>query len=415
MQTAPALDKRDKRDKRLEATETRHGVVADFLGLERNIVAVAVAIFLMAFGENLWKRFVPKYLEALGAPAVAIGLYGTTRDFLDGVSQYPGGWIADRFGRRRALTLCVSFAVIGYTLYWIATSWVVIFVGLAFVMAWSSMTSPTLFAVVGDALPQERRAIGFTVQSIVKRAPIAVAPAMGGLVIAMYGVRGGVRLSLLLTVVLALLTLVVVSRVQLPTLAEDTPVHLRHIWRAMPPPLRRLLLSDVFIRTCEGLVDVFIVLYATNVIGVTAPQYGMLVAVEMTTASLVYLPAAKVADWIGRKPFVIATFLCFSLFPVAVVLASGFVSLVGAFFIGGLREIGEPARKAMILDCTVPAVRGRTVGLYYLMRSLAIAPAASLGGLLWTLSPHTPFLVAGLIGMVGTLVFAATVGERYAG
>ncbi|MEW6298646.1 MAG: MFS transporter [Thermodesulfobacteriota bacterium] len=133
------------------------------------------------------------------------------------------------------------------------------------------------------------------------------------------------------------------------------------------------------------------------------------------SASLVYLPAAKIADWIGRKPFVITTFLCFSLFPAAVMLSSGVASLVGAFFTGGLREIGEPAWKAMILDCTAPAVRGRTVGLYYLVRSLAIAPAAFLGGLLWTLSPHPPFLAAGLIGLVGTLVFAATVEERYAG
>lgn len=409
MKTAPALDKRS------EATETQHGVVAALFGLERNVAAVAVAIFLMAFGENLWKRFVPKYLEVLGAPVVVIGLYGTTRDFLDGVSQYPGGWIADRFGRRRALTLCVSLAAIGYTLYWIATSWVIVFAGLAFVMAWSSMASPALFAVIGDALPRDRRTLGFTVQSIVKRAPITIAPTLGGLVIATYGVRDGVQIGLLLTLVLSLLTLVAVSRVRLPMLEEDTPTHLRHVWRTMPPPLRRLLVSDIFIRTCEGVVDVFIVLYATNVIGVTAPQYGMLVAVEMATATLVYLPAAKIADWIGRKPFVLATFFCFSLFPVAVVLASDFASLVGAFFIGGLREIGEPARKAMILDYTAPALRGRTVGLYYLVRSLAIAPAASLGGLLWTLSPHTPFLVAGLIGMVGTLVFAATVEERYAG
>lgn len=313
------------------------------------------------------------------------------------------------------MTLFVSLAAIGYTLYWIATSWVVVFVGLAFVMAWSSMASPTLFAVVGDALPQERRAIGFTVQSIVKRVPIAVAPTLGGLVIAAYGVRGGVQIGLLLSIVLAMLTLVTVSRVQLPPLEEHTQTHLRHVWRTMPPLLRRLLFSDIFIRTCESLVEVFIVLYATNVIGMTALQYGMLVAVEMTTASLIYLPAAKIADWIGRKPFVIVTFLCFSLFPVAVVLASGFVSLVGAFLIGGLREIGEPARKAIIVDCAAPALRGRTVGLYYLVRSLAIAPAASLGGLLWTLSPQTPFLVAGLIGMVGTLVFAVTVEERYAG
>ncbi|MEA2204952.1 MAG: hypothetical protein QOE77_1728 [Blastocatellia bacterium] len=58
-----------------------------------------------------------------------------------------------------------------------------------------------------------------------------------------------------------------------------------------------------------------------------------------------------------------------------------------AFIIGGLREIGEPARKAMIVDLAQPEVRARTVGLYYLMRSLAITPAAAIGGLLGRLHP----------------------------
>ena len=61
------------------------------VGLERNIVAISAATFLLSLGENLWKRFLPKYLEALGAPVTAIGLFGTCQDFLDGVYQYPGG------------------------------------------------------------------------------------------------------------------------------------------------------------------------------------------------------------------------------------------------------------------------------------------------------------------------------------
>ena len=72
----------------------RRGLIG-FLALERNIVAVSGAMFLMGLGEKLWKRFLPKYLEALGAPVVAIGLFGTARDFLDGIYQYPGGWVGD--------------------------------------------------------------------------------------------------------------------------------------------------------------------------------------------------------------------------------------------------------------------------------------------------------------------------------
>jgi MFS family permease len=191
--------------------------------------------------------------------------------------------------------------------------------------------------------------------------------------------------------------------------------NIRGVWRSFHSALKRLLVSDIIIRTCEGMAEIFIILYVTNVTGVSLPQYGALFAVQMVTAILVYIPAAKVADRVGRKPFVIATFVCFALFPVAVVLAGSFATLVFAFIIGGLREIGEPSRKAMIVDFAEPHLRARTVGLYYLVRSLTITPAAAIGGLLWKVEPQAPFITAGIIGIIGTIVFAATVEERYAG
>jgi MFS family permease len=384
-----------------------------FLGLERNTGAVALAVFTMALGEHLWRRFLPKYLEALGAPLVAIGVYGSTQDLLDGLYQYPGGWLADRYGRRRALLLFICLAVIGYGVITVAPAWPVVLLGMMFMMAWSSMASPTLFAVVGDALPPERRAMGFSVQSILRRVPIAVAPTLGGLLIASQGILGGVRTGLSLSILLALLTLLIVSQIRLalPPLYE---ANVHGVWRSFPIPLRRLLLSDIFIRTCEGMVDVFLVLYALNVVGITAPQFGLLIGVQMTTSILCYLPAARLADRVGRKPLVIATFIAFSLFPVAVILAHTFAGLVLAFVIGGLREIGEPARKALILDLVPDGARARGVGLYYLVRSLAIAPAAVTGGLLWKVAPQVPFVLAGAIGLMGTAVFAVTVEERYA-
>jgi MFS family permease len=134
----------------------------------------------------------------------------------------------------------------------------------------------------------------------------------------------------------------------------------------------------------------------------------------MVTSILVYIPAGKIADRIGRKPFVIATFLSFALFPIAIIAASNFALIVLAFVVGGLREIGEPARKAMIVDFANEDVRARSVGLYYLVRSLSITPAAAIGGLLWKITPQVPFITAGIIGILGTFVFAATVEERYA-
>jgi MFS family permease len=87
--------------------------VMQFFGLTPEIVAVSVAMFMMGLGENLWRRFLPKHLESLGALVTAIGLFGSTEDFLHGAYRYPGGWVADRHGRRTALLFFVSFAAIG--------------------------------------------------------------------------------------------------------------------------------------------------------------------------------------------------------------------------------------------------------------------------------------------------------------
>lgn len=370
---------------------------------------MSVVTFLLGCGENLWRRFLPKYLQSLGAPILAIGLFGSAEDFLDGAFQYPGGWIADHYGRRRALLLFISLAGVGYAVFFAMSAWPYAFLGLTLIMAWDAMASPALFAIVGDALPKDKRTMGFTVQSVLRRVPIVIAPTIGGLALASYGIRGGVRLGLIVSMVIAVPTLLVAGRVRIPMVPDAARVTIRHVWESFPLALRWLLVSDIFIRTCEAMVDVFLVLYAVNVIGVSAPRFGVLIAVQALSAILVYLPAASIARRTGKKPFVIATFVAFAVFPVAVVSATSFAWLMAAFVLGGLREVGEPARKAMIIDLAQPSMRARVVGLYYLGRSLAIAPAAFVGGLLWKISPAIPFYVAGGVGVVGVVTFVLTV------
>ena len=390
---------------------SRRARLAGFFGLERNIVAVSSAMFLLALGENLWRRFLPRYLQSFGAPITAIGLFGTVEDLLDGVYQYPGGWIADRFGRRRALVLFTGLAAIGYAVFLQMSAWWMAFAGLALVMAWDAMASPTLFAVVGDSLPSSMRTMGFTVQSVLRRVPIMIAPVIGGAIVASRGIVDGVRIGLAVSILLAGATIVVAMRVRIPVIPDEAPIGFAGVWKRMPGSLRWLLASDIFIRTCEGMVDVFLVIYALNVIRVTTLDFGVAVAVQSASAILVYVPAARIARRIGKKPFVAATFIMFSLFPLTVVWATSFAWLLLAFVVGGLREIGEPARKAMIIDLAEPALRARVVGMYYLCRSVAIAPAAFIGGLLWRVSPSIPFYVAAAIGSIGVVVFWLTVEE----
>src|SRR5437870_2268076 len=387
--------------------------VVDYLSLERNVAIASAAVFLLGFGEELWKKFLPKYLEALGASTPIIGLFGTAEDFFDAIYQYPGGWSADHLSRQRAFLIFIALSSAGYLVYLFSLWWPLLFVALALVMAWQSMASPAIFAVIGDSLPRERRAMGFTLQSILKRLPIVIAPVLGGVLIGALGILKGVHLGLLITLVMAVITILLVLKINI-TVGAPEVTNMRGVWRSFHSALKRLLISDIIIRTCEGMTGVLTILYVTNVAGFSVARYGTLIAIQMATSILVYIPAGKIADRVGRKPFVIATFLSFALFPLALILATNFLFLTGAFIIGGLREIGEPSRKAMIVDFARDDLRARSVGLYYLVRSLSITPAAAIGGLLWKLSPQTRLSFAAAIGIIGTIVFAATVEEKYA-
>src|SRR4029079_7387650 len=190
-------------------------------------------------------------------------------------------------------------------------------------MAWQSMASPAIFAVIGDSLPPERRAMGFTLQSILKRVPIVVAPIIGGALIASQGVVKGVHIGLLITLALAAVTLLLVMRVNIAVKAADT-TNIAGVWRSFHAALKRLLISDVIIRMCEGMTGVFTILYVTNVQGFSTARFGTLIAIQMIVSILVYIPAGRIAGRIGRKPFVIITFVCFALYPLAIIFASSF-------------------------------------------------------------------------------------------
>jgi MFS family permease len=387
-------------------------VIVDVFGLRRNIVVLSLAIFGVGLGEELWARFLPKYLEALGGSVLAIGAFGTLQDLLEGLYPYPGGVLADRWGRKRALVTFNGLALVGYGLYLVSPHWLFVFVGLAFTMAWSSLALPATFAVIAESLPPERRAMGFTVQSILKRVPIVLAPPLGGLLIGSVGLVAGVRAGLATTLVLGLFSLLAQHRfyAEPPLVARPAPISLMHTLRALPVTLKRLLLAESIVRMGQGLAEIFVVLYVTNVLGLSAATFGTLVALRMATSILAYLPAATLADRHGRTPFVLASFMCYALFPFLLVSAQGPVGLVAAFVCAGLREIGEPARKAMIVDLADVAQRGQMVGVYYFTRGLVVMPASLIGGLLWNLTPQTPFFVAAGICLLGVALMV--IGRR---
>ena len=383
--------------------------IAEFLGLRRNLGLLLVTIVIISTGEELWLRFLPKYLQAIGASVFIIGMFDALRTCIGALYAYPGGVLVDRLGHRNALVSFTAISIVGYALVALVPHWTAVIGGMFLFLAWTCFSLPAAFSLVAATLKREQHTMGIAVQSLVKRLPILVGPIVGGMLIDRYGIIIGVRASLAVACVAGVIAILVQLRIQD---APRTGVPRRQSFlataRLMNAPLRRLLVSDILVRFCERIPFAWVVIYAMDYVGTSATGVGVLTGIEMLTATLCMIPVAYFADRNRREPFVITTFIFFPLFPLALLFANSFALLVLAFFVRGLKEFGDPARKALILELSPEEGRARMIGCYYLIRDLIVAAGALIGAALWKYGPTVNFSAAAICGLLGTIFYVLT-------
>jgi predicted MFS family arabinose efflux permease len=402
--------------------------LADWLGLNRATLSVLVVIGCLGLSEELWSNFLGLHLKnTTSASAVQgileaakyIGVIAAGKNLLEGFGYVIGGTLAHRLGARFALAASAAPMAIGFTVMLASQEPWAIAVGALLMTNWEPLSVPATFDIVGSEVPPNRRTIAFAVQSIQKRLPKVIGPALGGVLFAAVGYWLNLTLAFALVGVSVILQLALTRQMKPKPAPSREP--LRAILRRMPRHVRLLLSAEVFIRWGDWFARDFAVLYVVALLtqrwGWTdrsaAEASGYLLAIMAGAALATYIPVAK---WVDRssspRPFIGLTFLLFSLFPILLVLMPRICArfgwpvlagLVVTFALNGLREIGEPARKALIATSFPPAVRARAVGLYWGVRSFAFFPAPVVASLLWQrIGPEETFLIGGAIGLLGT-------------
>lgn len=379
----------------------------------RSLLGLLGMVVLVGMGEHMAERFLPLYLQELAQAStaiLAIGLLAGMDDLLSALYSFPGGYLSDRLGTKRALLVFNLIAMLGYLIVILAHTWWAVLVGAALFISWSALSLPATMELLAKVVPKNHRTMGVSIHALVRRLPKMLGPVAGGACIAIWGVQRGVRNAFIAVLLLAALAAVMQQRMidddnNEPRQPEPNPLRL---WREMPEGLRNLLWSDILIRFCERIPDAFVVIWATRYIAqpVSELTFGWLSAIENITAVLIYVPVAYMADQFGKKPFVLITFVFFTLFPLALLHSHSLAPLTAAFVLRGLKEFGEPTRKALIMDLAPEGRKAAMFGLYYLIRDILVAFAAFGGALLWRISPELNLKVAFAFGVAGTLWFA---------
>ena len=391
-----------------------------WLGINRSTLAVLVIIGGLGLAEEIWRNFLAIYLKETATSidqvldaAKYMGLFAALVNLLEGFGYMIGGSLAHRLGARMALLFSAVPMLLGFSILLLAHQPLFVVAGALLLTNWESLSVPATFEVVGSEVPKERRTIAFAMQSVQKRLPKVLGPLIGGLVMAV-GYWVNLTLAFALVVISCLLQFVLLQRMK----PKADPVHVpwRQLLAAIPPGLRTLLSAEILLRWGDWFVRDFSVLYVVGVLLRSKAEAGVLVALTSFTALLTYIPMGKLVDRAASpKPFIGITFLLFAIFPINLVLLPKLAPTLGipvfgalalVFILNGLRELGEPARKALISGGFAPEVRAQSIGLYWGLRSFAFFPAPLASYLLWSrFGPDTAFLVGGAVGLLGTAWF----------
>ena len=136
--------------------------VIQFFGLKKSLAAMLTMVILVGLGEKMAERFLPIYILALGGSTIIVGVLNGIDNLLSALYSFPGGYIADRFGYKKALAIFNIVAIFGYLIVIIIPSWPAVLVAAIFFLSWTSLSLPATMSLVNHVMPNNKRTMGVT-------------------------------------------------------------------------------------------------------------------------------------------------------------------------------------------------------------------------------------------------------------
>ncbi|NJD01948.1 MAG: MFS transporter [Ruminiclostridium sp.] len=377
-----------------------------FFGINTSMLSMLLMAIVLGLGEKMGERFLPVYLLAIGGTTFAVGLLNSMDNFLSAVYSYVGGYISDWLGYKKALFVYTCVAMLGYAIIIAFPVWQAVLIGAVFFISWTALSLPAVLSLISATVKKEKQTMGVSLHSLTRRIPMALGPVIGGVFITLYGITAGARISFAIAFFLGIFALWFIHRfIEDKSEEKSKPPKLRDTFVKMSKELRILLVSDIFIRFAEQIPYAFVVVWIMQNNGISAASFSMLTVVEMVTAMLIYIPVAYLSEKTSDKLCISITFVFFTLFPLVLLFSKAMPALIIAFIVRGLKEFGEPTRKALIVKLAYEGNKASTFGTYYLLRDVVVSVAALSSAFLWNISPAANFLAAAAFGVIGTSIF----------
>lgn len=380
--------------------------ISQFFGVNSSMLSMLIMVVLLGMGEKMGERFLPVYLVAIGGSTFTVGLLNAMDNFLSAIYSFIGGYVSDRLGYKKALMVYSGISIIGYLIIILVPTWQAVLFGAVFFISWTALSLPAILSLVSATVKAEKQIMGVSLHSLTRRVPMALGPVFGGIFISLYGVHTGARIAFSIALVFAFVSFWVIHRfIEDRKDSQSEPPRIKETLTKMSPELKVLLVSDIFVRFAEQIPYAFVVLWIMNVNHLSAVDFGLLTVIEMVVAMMIYIPVAYLSEKTSSKFTVAITFGFFTIFPLVLLFSKSMPMLILAFIIRGLKEFGEPTRKALIVRLAPEGGKASTFGTYYLLRDIVVSVVSLSSAYLWNIAPAANFVTASCLGGIGTLIF----------
>jgi len=400
--------------------------LADFLRKEFSFITgnyriLVISWIIMDLAMEMPNPNYQKYVaETLQGPDMALGIIGLANFLAMAAVAFPGGYLADKYGRRWLITTMTFGMALSWLFFALAPTWHFVLIG-SIVSSLCLIYQPALFAMVQDSLPPERRGMGSSIIQLIHGTFNTPGPIIAGLLLWQFGLEWSMRIIYLLMTTLYLIAAVWRLRLK-ETITSGEPIRFRYfissypkairesvnVWRKVPRSMFWLFIVQTTVMFGMSLTQVINQIYAIDVLGITLEQWWLVFIPLLLTMIVASIPVGKTVDKFGRKiPLALGLIV---LGTAILIFAYGdFPMVMISMILFGISQLLiMSSAMALATDLVDPINRGKVVGFRNFVGYIAMAFGMLLGNYLYIEGkgmniPQLPFYV-GLGLVVPTLL-----------
>jgi len=394
----------------------------EFSFIKGNYAVLITSWILIDFAMELPATYYSLYVLNLGATETILGVIGLFSFLALASMQFPGGYLADKFGRKWLVSTMTFGVALSFIFYAIAPSWHLILIGAILMNLLNSIYQPALMAMIADSLPPERRGMGFGIVTLIASVSTTPGPIAARILYDQFGLVQGMRIGYGIVVAIFLTaaflrlaklkeTIVNAQRPSFKALWQTYPTAMKEtfsVWKKIPRSTFYLFLSFAFMLFGIATVNLYFVVYAVEELLIDEAVWPLILTALFITMIILAIPIGKMVDKVNRKIPILIAYIAFG--------ASMWLFLNGdlprLFLSLALVGVGQvmmnSAFSALQTDLTPKEHRGKVNGFTNFANNIVMAVGSLVGGIMYEhVSPQLPFILT-IIFVIPSFILTLT-------